>query len=408
MPAARRSHVTILLAAVFLAYLAQQTLNPVIAPLSRAVGLAEWQVGLTISCAAIMVVLTSQPWGRRSQSWGRKPVLLLALGLATIALTVFAAVAAAGMAGLLVGAWLFALFLISRGIGFGAAIAAIPPTAQAFIADITHDESARVKGMAGVGAVQGVAMLAGAVLGGVLSIFGLWTPIVVVPILLAASFLLVALRLPREAPESLVEQPSQVRPTDPRVWPFLVAGFGLFTSLGFVQILAGFLIQDRLGLDDATTGAVTGMALLVAGLGMILAQAVLVPKSGWAPVTLLRVGSLVGVGGFILLIPNWGVIVLCVAMGLVGVGLGIAAPGYTAGPTLAISREEQGGLAGLIGATNGLTFVVAPTASTALYGVWPVLPILVSTAVMGCVASFVWFSPGFRRSLHVESAPAPR
>ena len=75
------SQVGIVLATVFLAYLGQTTLNPVIAPLSREVGLAEWQIGFTISVAAVMVVLTSQIWGRRSQSWGRKPVLIAALAI---------------------------------------------------------------------------------------------------------------------------------------------------------------------------------------------------------------------------------------------------------------------------------------------------------------------------------------
>ena len=53
------SQVGVVLAAVFLAYLGQTTLNPVIAPLSREVGLDEWQIGLTISVAAVMVVFTS-------------------------------------------------------------------------------------------------------------------------------------------------------------------------------------------------------------------------------------------------------------------------------------------------------------------------------------------------------------
>jgi len=78
-----RPQIPLLLGTVFLAYLGQMTLNPIIAPLSREVGLAEWQIGVTISAAAVMVVISSQFWGRRSQSWGRKPVLLLALGLAT-------------------------------------------------------------------------------------------------------------------------------------------------------------------------------------------------------------------------------------------------------------------------------------------------------------------------------------
>ena len=41
-----------LLAAVLVVYVGQTTLNPVIAPLPREVGLAAWQVGLTISTAA--------------------------------------------------------------------------------------------------------------------------------------------------------------------------------------------------------------------------------------------------------------------------------------------------------------------------------------------------------------------
>ena len=57
------SQVGIVLATVFLAYLGQTTLNPVIAPLSREVGLDEWQIGVTISVAAIMVVLTSRSGG---------------------------------------------------------------------------------------------------------------------------------------------------------------------------------------------------------------------------------------------------------------------------------------------------------------------------------------------------------
>lgn len=72
-------------------------------------------------------------------------------------------------------------------------------------------------------------------------------------------------------------------------------------------------------------------------------------------------------------------------------------PGYTAGPTLLVSREEQGGLAGIVGATTGLTFVVAPTAGTALYGVWAPLPVIAGAVIMAGVAVFVLVHPRFRR-----------
>lgn len=271
---APRPQIPLLLSAVFLVFLAQMTLNPIIAPLSREVGLAEWQIGLVISVAAMMVVATSQFWGRRSQSWGRKPVLVAAFVVATAAMALFALLAQLGMDGVVTGTVLFVLFILLRGLGFGTAIAAVPPTAQAYIADITTDERERVKGMAGVGAAQGIAMVAGAIVGGTLSVFGLIAPLIAVPALLLVGLIVVAFRLRRQDSAELIEEPARIRPTDSRVWPFLLAGFGMFTALGFVQVITGFIVQDRLSLDAETTGLVTGGALLAAGLGMVLAQAV--------------------------------------------------------------------------------------------------------------------------------------
>src|SRR5690606_1456264 len=128
------SQVPVLLTAVFLAYLAQMTLHPIIAPLSREVGLAEWQIGVVISVAAVMVVVTSQRWGRTSQSWGRKSVLVAALVLAAASMGLFALFAWFGMTGVVSGAVLFVVFVVLRGVAFGTALAAVPPTAQAYIA----------------------------------------------------------------------------------------------------------------------------------------------------------------------------------------------------------------------------------------------------------------------------------
>lgn len=390
--------VRLVLAVVFIAFLAQMTLNPIIAPLSRAVGLAEWQVGVTISTAAVMVVLTAQLWGRGSQSLGRKRVLVAALTLGAAATAAFALVAQLGIVGALGGTVLFLLFVLLRGVAFGTAIAAIQPTAQAYIADVTDEGKARVRGMAGVGAAQGIAMVGGSALGGLLAFFGLLTPLIALPVLFCLAIALVCTRLEEEPRTRLVRRPARVRPSDPRVWPFLLAGFGMFTSLGFIQVVTGFVVQDRLGLDERTAGVLTGAALLAAGVGMILAQAVVVPRTGWPPATLLRVGSGVAVVGFCLLIPDTGPVTLYAGIALIGLGLGTAMPGYTAGPTLLVSREEQGGLAGLIAANMGLTFVIATTAGTVLYGVWEPLPIIVSAATMALVTAFVLAHPGFRRA----------
>lgn len=202
-----RPQLGLVLATVFIAFLAQMTLNPIIAPLAREVGLAEWQIGVTVSSAALMIVLTSQFWGRISMSWGRRPVLVASLTIGTIAMGLFALAAYLGMSGAIMGGVLFASFVLSRGLAFGIAVAAIPPTAQAYIANITADPQARVRGMAGMGAVQGMSMVGGAVLGGALSAFGLLTPVVVVPVLLAGCLAVVAVRLREQPASELVTDP---------------------------------------------------------------------------------------------------------------------------------------------------------------------------------------------------------
>ena len=73
----------------------------------------------------------------------------------------------------------------------------------------------------------------------------------------------------------------------------------MFTALGFIQVITGFIVQDRLGLDASATGLVTGAALLAAGVGMVLAQAVIVPRLGWGPPALLRTGSATALIGFV-------------------------------------------------------------------------------------------------------------
>ncbi len=155
---------------------------------------------------------------------------------------------------------------------------------------------------------------------------------------LLAGLPVVMVALRRETRTELVAEPAHVSPFDPRVWPFLVAGFGMFTALGLIQVVTGFLVQDRLALDADTTGLVTGGALLAAGIGLVLAQSVIVPRSTWAPSTLLRVGTCLGAMGFALLAVDGGLVLIVISVTMIGMGIGIATPGYTAGPTLLMSR----------------------------------------------------------------------
>lgn len=401
------AQIRILLTVAFVTVLAQMSLNPVIAPLARDVGLADWQVGVTLSTAALMVALTGPAWGRRSQSAGRRSVLVSALSVAAAATALFALVAGLGMAGALGGIGLFLLFLLLRGVFFGAAMAAVPPTAQAAVADATTaddgtvDSGARVRGMSRLGATQGVGQVVGSAVGGLLAIFGLMVPLVAVPVFLALTVVLVRTRLRPQAPTELMRRPRTVRPTDHRVRPFLLCCFGMYLALGFIQVIIGFLIQDRLDVSGDRAGLLTGLALLVAGAGVVVSQAVIVPRSGWGPGTLLRVGAATATAGFLILAPAvrsvpLAAVLLYIGVGVVALGMGAATPGFTAGASLRVTPAEQGGVAGLVTAATGLTMVLAPTTGALLYELDGSAPVTAGAVVTALVCAIAVLDPQLR------------
>lgn len=76
-----------------------------------------------------------------------------------------------------------------------------------------------------------------------------------------------------------------------------------------------------------------------------------------------------------------------------GNGHGMALPGYNAGPTLKMSVEEQGAVAGVINANNSLAYAIAPLASAALYGWNPLAPFIISIILTAAITVFVSSTP---------------
>ena len=398
-PEQKNPQTRLVLMVVMLAFLGQMMLTPVIAPLSRAMGLREWQIGATISLAAVALVLLSQFWGRRSQKIGVKKVLLAAMFIALCALIGFAAVAWLGMKALLTGPALFVGTLVTRGLIYGGAIAAISPTAQSHLISHSATEGERVKAVGAIGAVQGMAAILGSVLGGALSaVGGLLLPVTLMPIMMIMGITLLALRFYPQSSSTLVEQPKRVSFADPRVLPFLVAGFILFLSFSSIQSVIGFAVQDRLKLGDSATAGTTAALMVVMAIAMALTQGVLVRKLGWNARKLLKIGFPLMALGAALLIPNGSVVTLAAGCLLLGIGSGLAIPGYTAGPTLTMSHDEQGGLAGLLNANNGLTYAIAPILSTSLYSANHVVPFFVVAGLLIAGCLFIYAHPSIKNN----------
>lgn len=418
-----------LVAIALFTYTAQNMLNVSIAPLSRALNLPEWIVGAAVSLAAAAVTALSQFWGRRSIAWGRRRVILLALFLALTAGTLFSAAVWARAAGY-IGAFLAAgAIMAARGPFFGAAVAAIPPTGQALVAEVTPDEASRVRGTSAFSGAINLSVMVGSLVSSALGAWWIFGPVHATPIfvLIALAIALIWLprdgasvrprrRLPRLSAEdttrekatpasstesadtntasgakTTAELPPRVRWTDRRIAPWIASVFGIYFANGVVQITMGFLVQDRGGLEPAPAVSVTALMLLANAAGAMLMQLIVVPRLGWSPRTLLRVGmtlALVALTCLTIAPSLWALAVSTFAM---GVASGMASPGYSAGASLAVSAREQGGIAGVINATGAITWIVAPVSATALYGWMPLSPFLLALSLVALSCGCAWW-----------------
>uniref|UniRef100_UPI003F54D676 MFS transporter n=1 Tax=Actinomyces timonensis TaxID=1288391 RepID=UPI003F54D676 len=423
-----RATLRALLAIVLFTYVAQNMLNASIAPLARALGLREWIVGLAVSLAALTVASLSQFWGRRSIAWGRRRVLLSALALAMIAGCLFAAAVGLRSAGLL-GAGAAAVAVVAaRGPFFGGAVAAIPPTGQALIAEMTPDERARVRGLSAfAGAVQ-MSILIGSVVSSALGAWSILAPVYATPAFVAIALLIGLLWIPHdgarppsegEAPLSspagavpggapaprATALPPRVSWRDPRLLPWIGSGLGMFFSAGVVQIIVGFIVQDRLGLPPERAVSLTALMLLANAAGAMLMQLVAVPRLGWPPQRLIRIGLAITLVALVSLALAPALPMMIISTLFLGAAMGLVGPGFTAGGSLAVTAAEQGGVAGILNATGAVTWVFAPVTATALYGWRPLAPFGLALAVLTASVTVAWTHPGLRgRSRRVPAA----
>lgn len=394
-PGSYRTTMKALIASVFFTYIAQNMLNVSIAPLARELHLVEWAIGMAVSLAALFVMALSQFWGRRSTVWGPRRVMILSLLLALAAGLIFCASVWARSAGLLAAWSATALIIAARGPFFGSAISAVSPTAQALIASTTPSEQERVKGMSRYSGAVNISIMVGSLVSSALGSWWIFGPVYATPVFVLIALALAWIFIPRVEAGARASRPlpPKVSWLDRRILPWIASGFGVFFTGGVVQIIAGFVAQDRLHLTPQQAMPVTGGMLLAIAGGAMIAQLIVVPRLAWPARRLMRIGLILDASFLTLMLFSSSMVGLgCAALG-VGFAAGMAGVGFNAGGTLAVSKEEFGGAAGVLNAASAVTWIFAPVLATALYGYHPTLPFALCLVLLSASLLVALFHP---------------
>jgi MFS family permease len=374
-------------------------LFPVLAPLGREIGLTELQITSVIAASSVTVFLTSPVWGRLSDRWGRKRVMLIGLFGFSAGTALFNSVLYAGLSGVLTG-WALFFTLIGARMTHASVMSASMPAANAYMADIT-DAAGRTKGMGAAGAANNLGSIMGPAVAAS-AVYSLMTPLWAMAIVALLNGIFVWRFLPEPPRHQTGVKPKRLKYTDPRILPFVIVGVMMFTGTALVQQTMGFRFQDVLGLSAVATAQQFGFAMMLSAVSSLVAQGVIVQRTSLPPFRLLAVALPLLIVAFTLMAIATSRLWLSVAMVIMGFGMGLAGPAFSAGASLAVSREEQGAVAGVAGSCGPAGFTIGPLLGGALYQIDPTLPYAGAAAMYVVLfASMRWL--GRRVAVHPQS-----
>ena len=360
-------------------------------------------VSLAFSWSALLWVITAPKWARMSDRRGRKSLMALGMAGFIISMGLCGLVLWLGLQGLIGPVITVALFAIFRSVygGFGSAA---PPAVQAYVAART-ERAERAKALSLLASSFGV----GTVIGPAVAHFLIFPPVGLAgPLIIFALFgvvVLIALYwyLPNDTPRfaargvvtaypnsatmnspdtddaegraldaALPAEEVRLKWRDERLVSWLVAGLIGGHAQAVLLGVVGFLVRDRLGLQDDPLEAVqaSGSVMLVGAMATLLAQWGLIPILSLAPRSSVLLGSVLALIGVILTGASYDFYGISTGFAIASLGFGLFRPGFTAGASLAVRRHEQGDVAGKIASISGAAYIFAPAIGVALFNWW--------------------------------------
>ena len=410
-----RTHFLLLYAAMLVAASGNTALQSVMPAIGREIGISDFWVAVAYTWSAVLWVALAPYWAEKSDHHGRKALTLLGLTGFIVSTLLCGTVLYLGLHAAISGALTFILFGIFRAI-YGALGSSTPSATQAYLAAKTR-RSGRVAALSALSSSFGLGTIIGPAVAPlfVLPVIGLAGPLFAFALIAIAVFTAVLLWLPNDryarrigrgaamSYPSGASQPtgaSVVAATSPkgkrlswkdsRVRWWILAGVAAGHAQAATLTCIGFFVIDRLSLEPHGSESSIAIVMMAGASATLAAQWGLIPRLNLTPRTLILSGSMVaaiGLAGAMVATDLYGI---TLSFALASLGFGFTRPGFTAGASLAVPLAEQGGVAGLITAANGISWVAAPALGMAFYLVNPNLPFALSAALL--IGLAVWAS----------------
>ncbi|UPT59592.1 MFS transporter [Geobacillus thermoleovorans] len=379
-----RRDLSLLFLVMFLVMAGFGIIIPVLPFYAEKIGATPTQLGWLMATYSFMQFLFAPMWGKLSDRYGRKPMLLV--GIFGLALSFFL---------LAVATTLWMLFA-ARIIG-GCLSAATMPTAMAYVADVTTEED-RGKGMGMIGAAVGLGFIFGPGIGGIFSKTSLTAPFWIAGslALLTAIFVFVFLHesLPREKRSNIkAKRPSlAVALRSPLARLYMLQLIVTFSLAGLEATFAYFA-AERAGLSSTELGYI----FMIMGLAGAVVQGGLLGKliRSFGEGAVIRFGLFLSAVGFFLILFVHSFWTAALYLTIFGIGNGVIRPCVSALLTKH-TADGQGSATGVLSSFDSLGRIGGPAIAGWLFTLKPSLPY-----AAGIALTFISFSvfQSFQRAM---------
>ena len=355
-------------------------------------------ISMAYSWSALLWVVCAPFWARRSDKRGRKAMMALGLAGFIISMLLCGLALYAGLSGRLSAVWALIAFAAARSLygGFGSAA---PPAVQAYVASRTP-RAERTQALSLIASSFGLGTAIGPALAPLMVLpflgLGLTGPFICFAAIGMAALVLLRWRLPDDEPKYAARgqavayssgsgapvdparadepeengEPPRLSWRDPRLRPWVFAGFFGGHAQAMVLGISGFLVLDRLGLRDnpAEGAGPVGLVLMSGAITTLLAQWGLIPRFDLGPRAATLWGIATAALGTLVLAVAGDLHLIALGYAIASLGFGLFRPGTTAGTSLAVTRAEQGQASGIVASLAGASYIYAPALGVWLYG----------------------------------------
>lgn len=338
----------------------------IVGPLAPTVGFTEQSYGITLTVASLPLIFGAPFWGRRSEHIGRKPVFVIGVAGSAVGTLLVALVLQAGLAKWVAGIGLLVMLGLARS-AYGSVASAIYPSATAYMIDVT-DETNRSKGLALMGAANGMGSILGPIMVALLAFFGPLVPMYAACLIGLAGAWMAWRLLPEPDRHAASRRQSTLRITDPRLRPFMVMWATFFMTFVALQVVLGFYLQDQFGIADPKARIQLSSIMLISmATAIVVAQIGVLQAFHVRPPTLLRAMGPLFCLSLVVIALAPSTVMVAVGFGILGLSFACANPGINGSASLCVEPWEQGPMAGYLSAANTCGAILGPLVGTQIY-----------------------------------------